>query len=54
MWRLNWRADLTARGLTNSCGVMVNYRCGGVTGTGLSGPWALWAVGPAGSGTSVR
>ncbi|XP_043229853.1 malonyl-CoA decarboxylase, mitochondrial-like isoform X1 [Amphibalanus amphitrite] len=26
MWRLNWRADLTARGLTNSCGIMVNYR----------------------------
>ncbi|XP_037078978.1 malonyl-CoA decarboxylase, mitochondrial-like isoform X3 [Pollicipes pollicipes] len=26
MWRLNWRADLTPRGLTNSCGIMVNYR----------------------------
>ncbi|XP_046985540.1 malonyl-CoA decarboxylase, mitochondrial-like isoform X1 [Schistocerca americana] len=26
MWRLNWRADLTARGLNNSYGMMVNYR----------------------------
>nr|CAD7415592.1 unnamed protein product [Timema poppensis] len=26
MWRLNWRADLTPRGLGNSCGIMVNYR----------------------------
>merc|ERR1719510_21305 len=26
MWRLNWWADLSARGLTNSCGIMVNYR----------------------------
>lgn len=26
MWRLNWLADLTPRGLSNSCGIMVNYR----------------------------
>ena len=26
MWRLNWWADLSPRGLTNSCGIMVNYR----------------------------
>uniref|UniRef100_T1JCC3 Malonyl-CoA decarboxylase C-terminal domain-containing protein n=1 Tax=Strigamia maritima TaxID=126957 RepID=T1JCC3_STRMM len=26
MWRLNWKADLSPRGLTNSCGIMVNYR----------------------------
>ena len=26
MWRLNWRADLTPRGVGNSCGIMVNYR----------------------------
>ncbi|RZF37910.1 hypothetical protein LSTR_LSTR005410 [Laodelphax striatellus] len=26
MWRLNWLADLTPRGLSNSCGMMVNYR----------------------------
>lgn len=26
MWRLNWMADLSARGLTTSCGIMVNYR----------------------------
>lgn len=26
MWRLNWQADLCARGLGNSCGIMVNYR----------------------------
>ncbi|XP_075227553.1 malonyl-CoA decarboxylase, mitochondrial-like [Lycorma delicatula] len=26
MWRLNWLADLSPRGLTNSCGIMVNYR----------------------------
>lgn len=26
MWRLNWRADLSPRGLGNSCGIMVNYR----------------------------
>ncbi len=26
LWRLNWRADLSARGLANSCGVMVNYK----------------------------
>ncbi|XP_038079013.1 malonyl-CoA decarboxylase, mitochondrial-like [Patiria miniata] len=26
MWRLNWMGDLTPRGLTQSCGMMVNYR----------------------------
>jgi malonyl-CoA decarboxylase len=26
MWRLNWWADLSPRGLNNSCGIMVNYR----------------------------
>ncbi|PSN37402.1 hypothetical protein C0J52_16312 [Blattella germanica] len=26
MWRLNWQADLSVRGLGNSCGIMVNYR----------------------------
>lgn len=26
MWRLNWQADLSVRGLANSCGIMVNYR----------------------------
>ena len=26
LWRLNWWADLSPRGLTNSCGIMVNYR----------------------------
>ncbi|XP_053398010.1 malonyl-CoA decarboxylase, mitochondrial-like isoform X2 [Mercenaria mercenaria] len=26
LWRLNWMADTTLRGLTNSCGLMVNYR----------------------------
>jgi len=26
MWRINWWADLSPRGLTNSCGIMVNYR----------------------------
>lgn len=26
MWRLNWLADLSARGLENSFGLMVNYR----------------------------
>ncbi|CAG2110710.1 unnamed protein product [Medioppia subpectinata] len=26
MWRLNWLADLSTRGLSNSCGMMVNYR----------------------------
>ena len=26
MWRLNWWADLSPRGLSNSCGIMVNYR----------------------------
>lgn len=26
MWRLNWLADVSPRGLTNSCSLMVNYR----------------------------
>lgn len=26
MWRLNWLADISTRGLSNSCGMMVNYR----------------------------
>ncbi|XP_039665800.1 malonyl-CoA decarboxylase, mitochondrial [Perca fluviatilis] len=26
MWRLNWHADTSPRGVANSCGVMVNYR----------------------------
>lgn len=26
LWRLNWLADPSSRGLTNSCGMMVNYR----------------------------
>ncbi|XP_034253035.1 malonyl-CoA decarboxylase, mitochondrial-like [Thrips palmi] len=26
MWRINWQADLSPRGLGNSCGIMVNYR----------------------------
>lgn len=26
MWRINWLADLSARGLSTSCGIMVNYR----------------------------
>ncbi|KAG7468677.1 hypothetical protein MATL_G00145890 [Megalops atlanticus] len=26
MWRLNWQADTSPRGITNSCGIMVNYR----------------------------
>lgn len=26
MWRLNWLADVSPRGLTNSCSMMVNYR----------------------------
>ncbi|KAL4657080.1 malonyl-CoA decarboxylase, mitochondrial [Arapaima gigas] len=26
MWRLNWQADTSPRGITNSCGMMVNYR----------------------------
>ncbi|KAE8737229.1 hypothetical protein FOCC_FOCC017309, partial [Frankliniella occidentalis] len=26
MWRINWHADLSPRGLGNSCGIMVNYR----------------------------
>ncbi|XP_067140335.1 malonyl-CoA decarboxylase, mitochondrial-like [Centruroides vittatus] len=26
LWRLNWKADLSPRGLDHSCGMMVNYR----------------------------
>ncbi|XP_061577307.1 malonyl-CoA decarboxylase, mitochondrial [Cololabis saira] len=26
MWRLNWRADTSPRGVANSCSIMVNYR----------------------------
>ncbi|KAL2093094.1 hypothetical protein ACEWY4_010406 [Coilia grayii] len=26
MWRLNWQADTSPRGVANSCGIMVNYR----------------------------
>ncbi|XP_041853337.1 malonyl-CoA decarboxylase, mitochondrial [Melanotaenia boesemani] len=26
MWRINWRADTSPRGVANSCGIMVNYR----------------------------
>lgn len=26
MWRLNWHADTSPRGVANSCGIMVNYR----------------------------
>uniref|UniRef100_A0A3B4AWU8 Malonyl-CoA decarboxylase, mitochondrial n=1 Tax=Periophthalmus magnuspinnatus TaxID=409849 RepID=A0A3B4AWU8_9GOBI len=26
MWRLNWHADTSPRGMANSCGIMVNYR----------------------------
>ena len=26
MWRLNYNADPSPRGLSNSCGMMVNYR----------------------------
>lgn len=26
IWRLNWLADKTPRGLSASCGLMVNYR----------------------------
>ncbi|KAK3097069.1 hypothetical protein FSP39_006097 [Pinctada imbricata] len=26
LWRLNWRADMTMRGISQSCGIMVNYR----------------------------
>ena len=26
MWRLNWLADTTPRGLGAACGMMVNYR----------------------------
>ena len=26
LWRVNWQADLSARGMANSCGLMVNYK----------------------------
>ncbi|CAG7825812.1 unnamed protein product [Allacma fusca] len=26
MWRINWLADLSPKGLSQSCGIMVNYR----------------------------
>eukprot|EP00095_Tigriopus_kingsejongensis_P010133 snap_masked-scaffold75_size407189-processed-gene-2.14 protein:Tk10133 transcript:snap_masked-scaffold75_size407189-processed-gene-2.14-mRNA-1 annotation:"malonyl- mitochondrial" len=26
LWRLNWEGDLSVRGLSNSCGIMVNYK----------------------------
>lgn len=26
MWRLNWLADTSPRGISSSCGIMVNYR----------------------------
>lgn len=26
LWRINWRSDVSARGLANSCGIMVNYK----------------------------
>merc|ERR1711872_599919 len=26
LWRINWLADPSPRGMTNSCGLMVNYR----------------------------
>lgn len=26
LWRINWQADQSPRGLANSCGIMVNYR----------------------------
>ena len=26
MWRINWMADLSLKGITASCGLMVNYR----------------------------
>ncbi|XP_054435098.1 malonyl-CoA decarboxylase, mitochondrial [Pteronotus mesoamericanus] len=26
LWRINWMADVSPRGLTSSCGLMVNYR----------------------------
>lgn len=26
MWRINWLADTSPRGVANSCGIMVNYR----------------------------
>jgi len=26
LWRINWQGDVSPRGLTNSCGIMVNYR----------------------------
>ena len=26
LWRLNWKGDVSDRGMANSCGIMVNYR----------------------------
>ena len=26
LWRVNWLANTTARGMSESCGLMVNYR----------------------------
>ncbi|MBN3289085.1 DCMC protein, partial [Polypterus senegalus] len=26
IWRLNWKADMSPRGISASCGMMVNYR----------------------------
>lgn len=26
MWRINWMADVSLKGITSSCGLMVNYR----------------------------
>ncbi|XP_070568243.1 malonyl-CoA decarboxylase, mitochondrial-like [Ptychodera flava] len=26
MWRINWQGDISPRGVTSSCGIMVNYR----------------------------
>lgn len=26
MWRINWMADVSLKGITGSCGLMVNYR----------------------------
>lgn len=31
MWRINWQADQSPRGLANSCGIMVNYRYSEIT-----------------------
>ena len=26
LWRINWKGDFSVRGLSNSCGIMVNYK----------------------------